>query len=166
MDVRNPDSIEQDVTVALGEDYPELRDAVRRICSDFPPEYWRKLDEERGYPTEFVQAMTAAGFLGALIPEEYGGSGLPLRAAAVVLEEVNASGCTASPAHAQMYIMGTLLRHGSEEQKRRYLPKIASGELRLQAFGVTEPTTGSDTTQLKTRAERRGNVYVVNGQKV
>ena len=166
MDVRNPDSIEQDVTVALGEDYPELRDAVRRICSDFPPEYWRKLDEERGYPTEFVQAMTAAGFLSALIPEEYGGSGLPLRAAAVVLEEVNASGCTASPAHAQMYIMGTLLRHGSEEQKRRYLPKIASGELRLQAFGVTEPTTGSDTTQLKTRAERRGNVYVVNGQKV
>ena len=166
MDVRNPDSIEQDVTVALGEDYPELRDAVRRICSDFPPEYWRKLDEERGYPTEFVQAMTVAGFLGALIPEEYGGSGLPLRAAAVVLEEVNASGCTASPAHAQMYIMGTLLRHGSEEQKRRYLPKIASGELRLQAFGVTEPTTGSDTTQLKTRAERRGNVYVVNGQKV
>ena len=166
MDVRIPDSIEQDVTVALGEDYPELRDAVRRICSDFPPEYWRKLDEERGYPTEFVQAMTAAGFLGALIPEEYGGSGLPLRAAAVVLEEVNASGCTASPAHAQMYIMGTLLRHGSEEQKRRYLPKIASGELRLQAFGVTEPTTGSDTTQLKTRAERRGNVYVVNGQKV
>ena len=152
--------------VALGEDYPELRDAVRRICSDFPPGYWRKLDEERGYPTEFVQAMTAAGFLGALIPEEYGGSGLPLRAAAVVLEEVNASGCTASPAHAQMYIMGTLLRHGSEEQKRRYLPKIASGELRLQAFGVTEPTTGSDTTQLKTRAERRGNVYVVNGQKV
>jgi acyl-CoA dehydrogenase len=143
-----------------------LRDAVRRICSDFPPEYWRKLDEERGYPTEFVQAMTAAGFLGALIPEEYGGSGLPLRAAAVVLEEVNASGCTASAAHAQMYIMGTLLRHGSEEQKRRYLPKIASGELRLQAFGVTEPTTGSDTTQLKTRAERRGNVYVVNGQKV
>ena len=166
MDVRNPDNIEQDVTVALGEDYPELRDAVRRICSDFPPEYWRKLDEERGYPTEFVKAMTAAGFLGALIPEEYGGSGLPLRAAAVVLEEVNASGCTASPAHAQMYIMGTLLRHGSEEQKRRYLPKIASGELRLQAFGVTEPTTGSDTTQLKTRAERRGNVYVVNGQKV
>ena len=166
MDVRNPDSIEQGVTVVLGEDYPELRDAVRRICSDFPPEYWRKLDEERGYPTEFVQAMTAAGFLGALIPEEYGGSGLPLRAAAVVLEEVNASGCTASPAHAQMYIMGTLLRHGSEEQKRRYLPKIASGELRLQAFGVTEPTTGSDTTHLKTRAERRGNVYVVNGQKV
>lgn len=166
MDVRNPDSIEREVTVALGEDYPELRDVVRRICSDFPLEYWRKLDEERGYPTEFVQAMTASGFLGALIPEDYGGSGLPLRAAAVILEEVNASGCTASPAHAQMYIMGTLLRHGSEEQKRRYLPRIASGELRLQAFGVTEPTTGSDTTQLTTRAERRGNVYVVNGQKI
>jgi acyl-CoA dehydrogenase len=166
MDVRNPDSIEKEVTVALGEDYPELRDAVRRICRDFPPEYWRKLDEQRGYPTEFVQAMTTSGFLGALIPEDYGGSGLPLRAAAVILEEVNASGCTASPAHAQMYIMGTLLRHGSEEQKRRYLPKIASGELRLQAFGVTEPTTGSDTTQLKTRAERRGNVYVINGQKI
>jgi acyl-CoA dehydrogenase len=166
MDVRNPDSSEQEVTVALGEDYPELRDAVRRICSDFPSEYWRKLDEQRGYPTEFVRAMTASGFLGALIPEDYGGSGLPLRAAAVILEEVNASGCTASPVHAQMYIMGTLLRHGSEVQKRRYLPKIASGELRLQAFGVTEPTTGSDTTQLKTRAERRGNVYVVNGQKV
>src|SRR5262249_55024847 len=158
---RNPDSIEQDVTVALGE-----RDAVRRICSDFPPEYWRKLDEERGYPTEFVQAMTAAGFLGALIPEEYGGSGLPLRAAAGVLEEVNASGWTGSPPPGQMDIMGTPLGPGSGGQKRRYLPKIASGELRLQAFGVTEPTTGSDTTQLKTRAERLGNVYVVNGQKV
>jgi acyl-CoA dehydrogenase len=166
MDARNPDSIAQEVTVTSGEDYPELREAVRRICSDFPPEYWRKLDDQRGYPTEFVQAMTASGFLGALIPEDHGGSGLPLRAAAVILEEVNASGCTASAAHAQMYIMGTLLRHGSEEQKRRYLPKIASGELRLQAFGVTEPTTGSDTIQLKTRAERRGNVYVVNGQKV
>jgi acyl-CoA dehydrogenase len=166
MSMHNPGMVEGDVTVALGEDYPDLRDSVRRICKDFPPEYWRKLDEARAYPTEFVQAMTASGFLGALIPEEYGGSGLPLRAAAVILEEVNASGCTASPVHAQMYIMGTVLRHGSEQQKRRYLPKIASGELRLQAFGVTEPTTGSDTTQLKTRAERRGNVYVVNGQKV
>src|SRR5215470_16029251 len=160
MTVHNPEAADGEVTVALGEDYADLRDSVRRICGDFPPEYWRKLDEERGYPTEFVQAMTAAGFLGALIPEEYGGSGLPLRAAAVVLEEVNASGCTASPAHAQMYIMGTLLRHGSEEQKRRYLPKIASGELRLQAFGVTEPTTGSDTTKLKTHAVRQGNHYV------
>jgi acyl-CoA dehydrogenase len=155
-----------EVTVALGEDFLDLREAVRRICKDFPGIYWRELDEARGYPTEFVQALTKSGFLGALIPEEYGGAGLPLRAAAVVLEEINASGCTASAAHAQMYIMGTVLRHGSEAQKQRYLPSIASGELRLQAFGVTEPTTGSDTTQLKTRAERRGNVYVVNGQKV
>ena len=156
-----------EVTVALGQDYPELRDSVQRICAGFPSSYWRELEEKHGYPTEFVRALTEAGYLGALIPEEYGGSGLPLRAAAVILEEINASGCTASPAHAQMYIMGTLLRHGSEEQKQRHLPGIASGELRLQAFGVTEPTTGSDTTQLKTRAEKRGNdKYVVNGQKV
>ncbi|PXW25033.1 acyl-CoA dehydrogenase family protein [Paraburkholderia caballeronis] len=162
----NPESGEDITISATREDYPDLRDAVRRICRDFPGDYWRRLDNERGYPSEFVEALTASGFLGALIPEEYGGSGMPLRAAAVILEEINASGCVASPAHAQMYIMGTLLRHGSEAQKRRYLPDIASGKLRLQAFGVTEPTTGSDTTQLKTRAERRGNVYVVNGQKV
>lgn len=156
-----------DVTMDLGEDFPELRDSVRRICAGFPGEYWRGLDDRSGYPTEFVSALTEAGFLGALIPEEYGGSGLPLRAAAVVLEEINASGCVASPAHAQMYIMGTLLRHGNEEQKRRYLPDIASGKLRLQAFAVTEPNTGSDTTQLKTRAEKQGNShYLVNGQKV
>jgi acyl-CoA dehydrogenase len=155
-----------EITVALGEDYPELRHTVRRICEGFPGEYWRALDNRSGYPTEFVDALTEAGFLGALIPEEYGGSGLPLRAAAVVLEEINASGCTASPAHAQMYIMGTLLRHGNAKQKERYLPEIASGKLRLQAFGVTEPTTGSDTTQLKTRAERHGDHYIVNGQKV
>ena len=148
------------------QDYGDLRDAVRRICRDYPGEYWRKLDNESGYPTEFVRALNEAGFLGALIPEEYGGSGMPLRAAAVILEEINASGCVASAAHAQMYIMGTLLRHGSEAQKRRYLPEIASGALRLQAFGVTEPTSGSDTTQLKTRAVRKGDVYVVNGQKV
>ncbi|MGP1676973.1 MAG: acyl-CoA dehydrogenase family protein [Burkholderiales bacterium] len=160
------DPLDAEVSVALGEDFLDMREAVRRICKDFPGSYWRELDEKRGYPTEFVQALTRSGFLGALIPEEYGGSGLPLRAAAVVLEEINASGCTASPAHAQMYIMGTLLRHGSEAQKTRYLPAIASGELRLQAFGVTEPTTGSDTTQLKTRAERRGDVYIINGQKV
>lgn len=157
---------EADVVVTLGEDYPELRDAVRRICERYPSDYWRKLEQETSYPTDFVNELTQAGFLGALIPEEYGGSGLPLRAAAVILEEINASGCTASPAHAQMYIMGTLLRHGSEEQKKKYLPAIASGELRLQAFGVTEPTTGSDTTRLKTRAEKRGDIYVVNGQKV
>jgi len=155
------------VMVALGEDYPELREAVHKICERYPGEYWRKLEAEQAYPTEFITELTQSGFLASLIPEEYGGSGLPLRAAAVILEEVNASGCTASQGHAQMYIMGTLLRHGSEEQKRRYLPKIASGELRLQAFGVTEPTSGTDTTKLKTRAERRGNDrYVVTGQKV
>ncbi|UEM19198.1 acyl-CoA/acyl-ACP dehydrogenase [Skermanella mucosa] len=154
------------ISMELGEDYPELRDSVRRVCQRFPGEYWRKLDDASGYPTEFVDELTRAGFLAALIPEEYGGSGLPIRAAAVILETINASGCTASPAHAQMYIMGTLLRHGSPEQKRRYLPGIADGSLRLQAFGVTEPTSGSDTTKLKTRAERQGDHYVVNGQKV
>jgi acyl-CoA dehydrogenase len=166
MNYRETASTDTDVTLALGEDYPELRQTVRRLCEGFPPEYWRNLDENRKYPTEFVQTLTKSGFLGALIPEKYGGAGLPLRAAAVILEEINAAGCTASPAHAQMYIMGTLLRHGSEEQKKRYLPSIASGELRLQAFGVTEPTTGSDTLQLKTRAVREGDHYVVNGQKV
>ncbi|MCA6122079.1 acyl-CoA/acyl-ACP dehydrogenase [Bradyrhizobium sp. WSM 1704] len=157
---------DMEVTVALGEDFSDLRNTVRQICKGFPGEYWRKLDDQSAYPTEFVAALTEAGFLGALIPEEYGGSGLPLRAAAVILEEINANGCSASPAHAQMYIMGTLLRHGNETQKRTYLPEIAAGRLRLQAFGVTEPNTGSDTTQLKTRAERQGDVYVVNGQKV
>ena len=131
-----------------------------------PGSYWNGLEDKEAYPTEFVTELTEAGFLGALIPEEYGGSGLPVRAAAVILEEINASGCTASQGHAQMYIMGTLLRHGSEEQKREYLPEIAAGRIRLQAFGVTEPTTGSDTTQLKTRAVRDGDTYVVNGQKV
>ena len=154
------------ISFDTGLDYPELRDAVQRICAGFPGEYWRRMDSETAYPSDFVKALTEAGFLGALIPEEYGGSGLPLRAAAVILEEITASGCVASPAHAQMYIMGTLLRHGSEGQKRMFLPKVASGELRLQAFAVTEPTTGSDTTKLRTRAERRGNGYVVNGQKV
>src|SRR5579885_1319067 len=157
---------DRQIAMALGEDYPELRDAVRRICAKFPGEYWRRLEETSDYPTEFIRALTEGGFLAALIPEEYGGAGLPIRAAAVILEEINASGCTASQGHAQMYIMGTLLRHGSEEQKRRYLPRIASGEIRLQAFGVTEPTTGSDTTKLKTRAERQGDSYVINGQKV
>ncbi len=155
------------VGMALGEDYPEIRESVRRICEDFPGEYWRKLEDEKGYPTEFVDALTEAGYLAALIPEEYGGAGLPLRAAAVILETIHSTGCSAGACHAQMYIMGTLLRHGSEEQKRAYLPRIASGELRLQAFGVTEPTTGTDTTQLKTRAEKDGNEhYVINGQKV
>ncbi len=152
--------------VAVGEDYPELRELVRRICTQYPGSYWQQLEDETAYPTAFVEELTKAGFLASLIPEEYGGSGLPLRAAAVILEEINASGCNASQGHAQMYIMGTLLRHGSEVQKRKFLPEIASGRLRLQAFGVTEPTTGSDTTQLKTRAVRDGEHYVVNGQKV
>ena len=146
------------LAVPIGTDYPEMREAVRRLCAGFPGTYWRALEADNAYPTAFIQALTEAGFLSALIPEEYGGSGLTLRAAAVILEEINASGCVASPGHAQMYIMGTLLRHGSTEQKQRYLPRIASGELRLQAFGVTEPTTGSDTTGLKTRAVRKGDV--------
>jgi acyl-CoA dehydrogenase len=147
-------------------DFTDIRESVKRVCANFPGEYWRKLEETEKYPSEFVQAMTDAGFLAALIPEEYGGTGLPLRAAAVILEEIHATGCNAGACHAQMYIMGTLLRHGSAEQKKSYLPKIAEGKLRLQAFGVTEPTSGSDTTKLKTRAVRDGDDYVVNGQKV
>lgn len=154
------------VSIELGNDYQDIRESVRRICEDFPGSYWRNLDEQQGYPSEFVNALTEAGYLGALIPEEYGGSGLPLRAASVILEEIHAAGCNAGACHAQMYIMGTLLRHGSEEQKRKYLPDIASGKLRLQAFGITEPTTGSDTTQIKTRAVREGDNYIINGQKV
>ncbi len=154
------------VSVQLGEDYPEIRESVRRICADYPGAYWRDLDEREAYPTEFVRALTEAGYLAALIPEEYGGAGLPLRAAGVVLEECHAAGCYAAACHAQMYTMGTLLRHGSAAQKTRFLPPIARGELRLQAFGVTEPTTGTDTTKLKTRAVREGDHYVVTGQKV
>jgi acyl-CoA dehydrogenase len=157
---------DQSVTVALGEDYPEIRDSVRRICADFPGTYWRDLDKREAYPTEFVKALTDSGYLAALIPEEYGGAGLPMRAAGLILQECHATGCYAAAAHAQMYTMGTLLRHGTSEQKAKYLPSIASGELRLQAFGVTEPTTGSDTTKLKTRAVRDGDHYVVTGQKV
>ena len=157
---------EEAVQLTLGETYPEIRDLVRRICLDFPGSYWRKLDDEEAYPTEFVAALTKAGLLAALIPEEYGGLGLPLGAAAATLEEIHANGCNAGACHAQMYIMGTLLRHGSAEQKQKYLPEIAAGRLRLQAFGVTEPTTGTDTTKLKTRAERRGDHYVLSGQKI
>jgi acyl-CoA dehydrogenase len=146
--------------------HQQLRAAVRDLCRGFAGEYWRKVDEARGYPEEFVQALTGAGWLAALIPEEYGGSGLKITEASIILEEVNRSGGNSAACHAQMYIMGTLLRHGSEEQKRRYLPKIASGELRLQSFAVTEPTTGSDTLKLKTTAVRRGEQYLVNGQKV
>ena len=154
------------ITVELGNDYADIRDQVRRICEGFPGGYWQDLDERSEYPHAFVDALTQSGYLGALIPEEYGGTGLPLRAAAVILETIHAAGCSASACHAQMYIMGTVLRHGSLAQKQQYLPKIASGELRLQAFGVTEPTTGSDTTQLKTRAVKEGDHYVVNGQKI
>jgi acyl-CoA dehydrogenase len=148
------------------ESYPELRAAVRELCRSFPDAYWRDLDAKRGYPTAFVKALTDAGYLAALIPEAYGGSGLGLSEASVILEEVNRSGANAGACHAQMYTMGTLLRHGSETQKRDYLPRIATGELRLQAFGVSEPTTGSDTTQMKTMAVRKGDTYVVRGQKV
>ena len=152
--------------VPLGEDYPEIRDGVRAVCEGFPGAYWRELEDREAYPDAFVRALTEAGYLAALIPEAYGGSGLPLRAAAVILEEIHASGCNAGACHAQMYIMGTVLRHGNEAQKRAYLPEIAAGRLRLQAFGVTEPTTGSDTTQLRTKAVRDGDAYVVTGQKV
>lgn len=155
-----------EVVLAIDDDYEEIREGVRRICAHYPGAYWRDLEDRQAYPSEFVAALTEAGFLGALIPQEYGGSGLPLRAASVILEEIHASGCNAGACHAQMYIMGTVLRHGNAQQKSQYLPDIAAGRLRLQAFGVTEPTTGSDTTQLKTRAERRGDKYIVNGQKV
>jgi acyl-CoA dehydrogenase len=153
-------------TLQLGPDYPDLRDAVRRVCERFPGSYWQALEEHQAYPTDFVMALTEGGYLAALIPEEYGGSGLPLRAAAVILEEIHATGCNAGACHAQMYTMGTLLRHGSVQQRETYLPQIASGELRLQAFAVTEPTSGSDTTKLRTAAIRDGDDYVVNGQKV
>lgn len=146
--------------------YPEIRAAVTRLCAQFPGEYWRDLDREKAYPTAFVQALTAAGYLSVLIPEEYGGSGLPLAAACAVLEEIQRSGGNGGACHAQMYTMGTLLRHGSPAQKRRYLPAIADGSLRLQAFGVTEPGSGTDTSRIRTSAVRDGDCYVVNGQKV
>jgi acyl-CoA dehydrogenase len=144
----------------------EIRDAVARLCADFPGQYWRERDRVRGYPTEFVRALSEAGFLAVLIPEAYGGSGLGVQAASAVLEEIHKSGCNGAACHAQMYTMGTLLKHGSERQKREYLPRIAAGELRLQAFGVTEPTSGTDTTRLRTMAVREGDHYRVNGQKV
>ncbi len=149
------------------DEFADVRAGVRALCAKFPGEYWRALDRERAYPTEFVAALTKAGYLGALIPEEYGGSGLNLGAAAAILEEVHASGGNGAACHAQMYTMGTILRHGSDAQKERYLPLIASGELRLQAFGVTEPTSGTDTLSLRTTARREGNDhYVINGQKI
>lgn len=148
------------------ESFPEIREAVRKLCAQFPGEYWRERDRERTYPKEFVAALTEAGFLSVLIPETYGGSGLGLAAATAVLEEVHRSGCNGGACHAQMYTMGTILKHGSEAQKEVYLPKIASGELRLQAFGVTEPTAGTDTTRISTFARREGDHYVVSGQKL
>ena len=155
-----------EVAVPVGETFAEIREGVRALCADFPGSYWQALDRERAYPAAFVRALTEAGYLAALIPEAYGGSGLPVAAGGAILEEVHRSGGNGAACHAQMYTMGTLLRHGSEDQKRAYLPRIASGDLRLQAFAVTEPTTGSDTTKLKTTATRDGNGYRVNGQKI
>jgi acyl-CoA dehydrogenase len=155
------------VSIPLDPGWDEIREGVKRVCERFPNEYWLKLDHEDAYPSEFVAALTEAGYLGALIPEEYDGIGLPLSAACAILETIHEQGCNAAACHAQMYTMGTVLRHGNQAQKKKYLPGIAAGTLRLQAFGVTEPTTGSDTTQLKTRADKKGNDrYVINGQKV
>ncbi|MFM2278337.1 MAG: hypothetical protein RLZZ444_568 [Pseudomonadota bacterium] len=148
------------------EDYAEIRQEVAKLCAGFPGDYWQRLERESAYPEEFVQALTAAGYLSALIPEAFGGAGLPLSGAAAILEEIQRSGCNGGACHAQMYIMGAILRHGDDDQKQRYLPRIASGELRLQAFGVTEPTSGTDTTSLKTFARRDGDHYIVNGQKI
>jgi acyl-CoA dehydrogenase len=151
---------------AEAHDFRDIRDEVRKLCAEFPGEYWRRLDREMAYPAEFVKALNDAGYLAALIPEAYGGAGLPLSAAAAILEEVQHAGCNGGACHAQMYIMGALLRHGSERQKETYLPRIASGEMRLQAFGVTEPTSGTDTSALKTTAVREGDHYVISGQKI
>jgi alkylation response protein AidB-like acyl-CoA dehydrogenase len=147
-------------------DHTEIRDAVAKLCADFPGEYWRQCDRDQAYPSEFVTALTEAGYLSALIPEEFGGLSLPLSAGAAILEEIHRAGCNAAACHAQMYTMGTVLRHGNDEQKQRYLPGIADGSLRLQAFGVTEPTSGTDTTSLRTTARRDGDQYIVNGQKI
>ena len=156
-----------DISPETNEVIDEIRRSVAALCEKFPGEYWREQDRDRAYPTEFVKALTDAGFLAVLVPEEYGGSGLPISAAAAVLEEIHKSGCNGGACHAQMYIMGTVLRHGSPEQKQKFLPKIASGELRLQAFGVSEPTSGTDTLSLRTTAVKKGNDrYVVNGQKI
>jgi len=154
------------ISSASEESFPDVREGVRRLCAQFPGSYWQGLDAERRYPTEFVATLAREGWLSVLIPEEYGGSGLGLSAATAILEEVHRSGCNGGAAHAQMYTMGTMLRHGSDAQKAEYLPKIASGELRLQAFGVTEPTSGTDTTRIRTFAKRDGDDYVVNGQKI
>jgi acyl-CoA dehydrogenase len=154
------------MSIKQNHDYQDIREAVRALCAEFPADYFRKIDEARAYPEEFVTALTKAGWLAALIPEEYGGSGLGLTEASVIMEEINRAGGNSGACHGQMYNMGTLLRHGSKEQKELYLPKIASGELRLQSMAVTEPTTGTDTTKIKTTAVRKGDKYVINGQKV
>jgi alkylation response protein AidB-like acyl-CoA dehydrogenase len=148
------------------ESFPDIRESVRRLCADFPGKYWQEKDRARDYPKEFVETLTQAGFLSVLIPEEHGGSGLGLRAATAILEEIHRSGCNGGACHAQMYVMGTVLKHGTAEQKKRYLPGVASGALRLQAFGVTEPTSGTDTTRLRTFARREGDYYFINGQKI
>ncbi|MBU8545764.1 MULTISPECIES: acyl-CoA dehydrogenase family protein [Roseomonadaceae] len=155
-----------DIQQPTADPHAEIREEVRKLCARFPGEYWRELDARRGYPTEFVNALTESGYLAALIPEEFGGAGLPLAGAAAILEEIQASGCNGAACHAQMYIMGTILRHGSPAQKAQYLPAIAEGKLRLQAFGVTEPTSGTDTTALRTTARREGDKYIINGQKI
>ncbi|MGI9524995.1 MAG: acyl-CoA dehydrogenase family protein [Hyphomicrobiaceae bacterium] len=159
-------SLSTNLSMSIDDDWQEIREGVDRICAAYPNEYWMRLDSEGAYPSSFVNALTEAGYLASLIPEEYGGTGLPISAAGAILETIHTTGCNAAACHAQMYTMGTLLRHGSEHQKERYLPGIATGDVRLQAFGVTEPTTGSDTTQLKTRAVRFNDHYIVNGQKV
>ncbi len=160
-------SIAAPLSMPIDRQWDDIRDGVRAVCTEFPNAYWVGLDHKSEYPTAFVEALTTAGYLSALVPEIYGGSGLPLSAASAILETIHETGCNAAACHAQMYTMGTLLKHGNDAQKQKYLPGIASGALRLQAFGVTEPTTGSDTTQLKTRAEKKDNDrYIVNGQKV
>src|ERR1700731_3148317 len=154
------------MTATEHDEFADIRDAVAKLCAQFPGEYWRKLDREMAYPSAFVDALTEAGYLSVLIPEEYGGSGLPLSAAAAILEEVQRQGCNGAACHAQMYTIGTILRHGSDAQKREYLSKVATGDLRLQAFGVTEPTSGTDTSALRTTARREADRYIVNGQKI
>ncbi|MDT3684846.1 MAG: acyl-CoA dehydrogenase family protein [Pseudorhodoplanes sp.] len=166
MAARKWGEVNESIDAGQGGEIAQIRESVRALCAGFPGDYWRDLDRERAYPKAFVEALTKAGFLAALIPEDYGGSGLTMRAAAAIMEEIHASGCNGAACHAQMYTMGTVLRHGSDAQKSSYLPKIASGELRLQAFGVTEPTSGTDTLSLRTTAVRDGDHYVVNGQKI
>src|SRR5690625_4952377 len=154
------------MTVSTAEEVELIRQSVRSLCEKFPESYWRETDEKKAYPEKFIKTLTEEGWLSVLIPEEYGGAGLGMVEAGVILEEINRSGGNAGAGHAQMYTMGAILRHGNEEQKQRFLPKIASGELRLQAFGVTEPTAGSDTTSITTTAVRKGDKYIVNGQKI